>query len=351
MKTFTYILLLFGLLISIHAFSCSCDTPNVLESFDTSDNIFVGIVIKSEFYEFQDTLFDSQVYQNTDFKYTVLVQEMFKGDSLKEIVVLSDNGSSCHFPLKHGETYLIYSNNWRGLQRTNMCTRTKSFQDSLFDYDYKILRQLKKKVSENSYRTGLYISDDNYSYFKFFPSGKFYYRNAHDGLKHGIGKYQFIGDSLIVEYDSIPQNNTSVNQNFHKENIDSLIIKVNISDYDLQNPIQDFHLTIKNKNDSILFSRDLTDNEKVIKLDKKSMPDSLFFSKANYPVCSTDYYQWEDNNLHEFIIRWQEKFEAIKKQSVAFKLKKDEISNFVIEDKVNTGYNSKIPASRVWLLR
>ena len=332
-----------GLLISMESIACSCDTSSVYESFENSAYIFIGQIVKAEFVDYTDTIFDQPTLE-TDYKYTFDVIEQFKGDSISEIEIRTYYGSSCHFPMTHGEYYLVYSYNWKGHQRTGMCTRTKDWDNKMFKYDRMILLDLKVKNSMNQYRDGFYQSKNKNSYFKFYNSGRFYFRNIvdHEAV-HGKGQYIFNGDSLILDFGEKPKNESKHNYNIFPDTLEYTTIKIQSVDYDFNTPIVDFNLKITDKSNSVIFEKQIPSDTLTIRLDKKHQLDTLCFEKTGYPIFKTDFYGWDSRDLHIIKIKWQEEFDIIANQKVICKLKDDNITEFEImtKDKKNTGYNTQ----------
>lgn len=112
-KVFTIILILF----SIKSFACDCDSPEITKKFTESDFVAKAKIVK--------------VYKNQDeeeiYKADILIDELFKGESLKSIYVYgrSDGeiGSSCAIYIPENTELIIYARKDRkGLYGIGMCS-------------------------------------------------------------------------------------------------------------------------------------------------------------------------------------------------------------------------------------
>ena len=135
------LILIFFLISSTYALSCSCGGVGIKENFNQSDVIFKGrLKEKKEITSIEKTTFNTEIeYKRYEFKFEVV--KKYKGLIKKEpvTIITTAGGADCGNDFKKGKTYLIYSykSDTKLLSpllleektdeylTTNLCTRTK----------------------------------------------------------------------------------------------------------------------------------------------------------------------------------------------------------------------------------
>ena len=131
--------------------ACSCTGKSTIrQAVKKADVVISAKVLKSSVLYLEDSLFGGLVKYEAE--YTVLIREVYKGQSLRDTVkILTGLGSGdrCGYKFEVGEEYIIYAY-YQGryspkdkvinkFLRTGLCTRTKRLEDK----EIRKLRHLK----------------------------------------------------------------------------------------------------------------------------------------------------------------------------------------------------------------
>lgn len=195
-NTFNKLLLLAPfilLLLVIDAEACSCIRRETCEYASSSDVVFVGKVISST--EVVRTIkarvqpiggdWEDEVREERRQVSRVVMEESFLGDNdAMEIQIETDLSSSCAFPLKAGETYIIYADRSDATENlmTGMCSGTKPLASA--EAEVAALRAERGKLSTVSGKVGF---------------GDFFRLDPRNLKKFGVSKIKLVGAASSEE--------------------------------------------------------------------------------------------------------------------------------------------------------
>ncbi|AZQ65614.1 hypothetical protein EI427_25605 (plasmid) [Flammeovirga pectinis] len=137
-------LLLFSI-ISVNAYSCSCDHIDYQSKEDLKQYDFIALVSVDSTYLSDDSKLDF-AYYNVNFT----IKELFKGDiSINTLDVLGGNVllsddfiTSCDMYIKKGEKWLLFAYIEQGRLITHVCTDTTEIDDK--PYHQKALKKIRR---------------------------------------------------------------------------------------------------------------------------------------------------------------------------------------------------------------
>lgn len=160
MKTIIYILTILGfVLTNYETKACTCiGESTVKNEIKETDAVFVGTIAESEEIRIYDTLSPNTIIHRVEMKYTMIVETIYKGRQFSDtaFIFTGSGGGDCGFNFQIGQKYIVYAGHLKTADRfngevyidkksafqTNICTRTRKYQDEEIR---EIEKHLKKK--------------------------------------------------------------------------------------------------------------------------------------------------------------------------------------------------------------
>jgi hypothetical protein len=163
MKTITYILTILTIvLLNFETKACTCIGESaVKDEIENKDAVFVGTIAESEEIRIYDTLSPNKTIYRVELKYTMVVETIYKGLQFSDTTYIftGSGGGDCGFNFQIGQKYIVYARNLKTEDRyngpvfidkksafyTNVCTRTRKYQDEEIKEIEKYLKKKKLK--------------------------------------------------------------------------------------------------------------------------------------------------------------------------------------------------------------
>ncbi len=143
------LIILIFVLHSLVSNACKCDSVSVKEAYKSS-----GIIVSITVLDILPLIDKIKTVKNESipapvFGYSkrVLVTKHFKGDNVKDTMIIAGENSNCELYLELGKSYLIYGKLHEGKIYTNSCTRSGLY----FNHqDLKFLEKKRKRKIRSS---------------------------------------------------------------------------------------------------------------------------------------------------------------------------------------------------------
>ncbi|HSH04534.1 MAG TPA: hypothetical protein VLL52_18635 [Anaerolineae bacterium] len=109
------------------AWACSCvEGETVTDAVNRAHLVFAGEVTDEQ------TL--STLFSSTDTAYAFNVQEVWKGEASRNLVIqTAKDSAACGYNFNVGNTYLVYAYEYEGQLQTNLCSRTTELSSATED--------------------------------------------------------------------------------------------------------------------------------------------------------------------------------------------------------------------------
>ncbi|MFI5204086.1 MAG: hypothetical protein ACHQF2_06280 [Flavobacteriales bacterium] len=123
----------------LYILGCSCvcfEIPNVKSAYKQADVVLSVTVLKilpthnsidTAYIKNNDSVFVRQIF---GFDKQILIQSVYKGQNIKDTMIIKGEGSNCELRLRVGQEYLIYGWLENGKINTSQCTRSAFLKDN-----------------------------------------------------------------------------------------------------------------------------------------------------------------------------------------------------------------------------